>query len=364
MTGKKSWINSLKGLAICGVVMVHSGVLNLSFPLGRLGAGGAYGVYVFFVISAYLAYVSLEHFFCEKKISITNMLCWWQRKFVRLIPVFYLVLLITLLFANGNDYWLGSQEKVSIWNIISHALFLHGLFPHYANSIIGVEWYLGVLAIFYAIVPFIYKHVNSHKKAWVMFAVSFAGCEVINQIAFRILPQNIQDGYIYQSYVEALWIFEQVPSLCLGIVLYYFLKSSKVSRVKVYQLILVILCSCIFILGRAFGILQHSLLINYTLCAVCTMCIVLILNSHKCVVIDNLLWSTLGCYSYPIYLLHCFISSLYDKYINLDVGNVFLNWGIKYLIVIAVSLIVSVLVTRFFDEPIQKLCKNKMDGKK
>lgn len=126
------------------------------------------------------------------------------------------------------------------------------------------------------------------------------------------------------------------------------------------QMIFAIFGCCIFILGRAFGILQHSLLINYTLCAVCTVCIALVLNNCRCVILDNNLWVTLGRYSYPIYLLHCFILKMYDRYNNLNYGNTFFNWFIKYLFVIIVSLIASVLLTRFFDEQIQKWCKYKM----
>lgn len=53
MKEKYQWIDSLKGIAICGVVMIHSGVSNLPFPLGRLGAGGAYGVYIFLCYQLY-----------------------------------------------------------------------------------------------------------------------------------------------------------------------------------------------------------------------------------------------------------------------------------------------------------------------
>lgn len=36
---KIDWIDSLKGIATCGIVMVHGGVDVLPFPLGRLGGG-------------------------------------------------------------------------------------------------------------------------------------------------------------------------------------------------------------------------------------------------------------------------------------------------------------------------------------
>ena len=58
---KMTWIDSLKGIAICGIVMVHSDTLGLPWLLEKIGDAGKCGVQLFFLLSSYLTFVSLEH---------------------------------------------------------------------------------------------------------------------------------------------------------------------------------------------------------------------------------------------------------------------------------------------------------------
>lgn len=340
---KYTWIDSLKGIAICGVIMVHSGVAVLPFPIGRLGCGGAYGVYIFFVLSAFLAYLSFEQVFGSKGLSLKSVFQWWCRRFIRLIPTFYLAILLALLVGK-------TQDEIIFGNVIAHLLFVFGLFPQYINSILSVEWYLGILAIFYILMPICYKYVNSLRKAGCFLGVSFVVCEIINNFALSRMPE----GYVYESFFGTFWLFEQIPSLSLGIVLYYIMKSSKITNMKVYPLIILIGVSGGIVFARPFGILNHSLLVNYTLCSVIAVCLALILNAHRCVVLDNAVWRTLGKYSYPIYLLHCLVLQQYDKYIGLKTGNVFVDWGVKYVIIVVVTLLLAIFITKYWDVPIQR----------
>lgn len=108
------WIDALKGIAICGVIMVHSGISVLPFPISRLGAGGAYGVYIFLVLSAYLSFVSLQHFFTNVEFSWIGCKKWLFRKLIRLAPLFYLSILISVIKNFGN---------IEFGNVFSHFVF-------------------------------------------------------------------------------------------------------------------------------------------------------------------------------------------------------------------------------------------------
>ncbi len=353
---KYTWIDSLKGIAICGVIMVHSGVSVLPFPIGRLGCGGAYGVYIFLVLSAFLAYHSLENTFGDENFSVKDLYSWWARKFIRLIPVFYLAVLLALLYQkNDSDGIIG--------NIIAHLLFVFGLFPNYINSILSVEWYLGILAIFYILVPILYRYINSLRRAGCFLGISFIICEIINSLVIK----NVSGGYVYESFFGTFWLFEQIPSLSLGIVLFFLLKLPKISTMKRYPLMILIILSSTIVLSRLFGISQHSLLVNYTFCSVIAVCLALLLNTHRYIVLDNICWRTLGKYSYPIYLLHCLILYVYDRYIFFHTGNVFIDWGVKYIVTVIIALVTAVIITRYWDEPMQEVLVgiyNKVKRKK
>lgn len=227
-----SWVDSLKGIAICGVVMIHSGGAHLLGILGSIGFMGKNGVQLFFVISALLAYISLDRFFYDRKseVKMKTIALWWKKKFVRLVPLWYLSILVCTIYG-GNHYWLGIEGHITVNNILSHVLFVHGFFPHYINSIIGVEWYLGNLVIFFIFVPFIYKYVDSLKKSVALFVGSTFFCNILNYYAVSFLPQT-EDAYIYELYFSTTWIFAQLPVLMLGIVLYFILKKDIWENIK------------------------------------------------------------------------------------------------------------------------------------
>lgn len=53
-------INFYKGIAMLCVIATHAGAGSLPYKLGIIGANGARGVQLFFLISSYLAFVSFE----------------------------------------------------------------------------------------------------------------------------------------------------------------------------------------------------------------------------------------------------------------------------------------------------------------
>lgn len=63
---RTTWIDSLKGIAICGIVMVHNSASSLPGLFGKIENTGKNGVQLFFLLSAYLTFVSLERFFNDK----------------------------------------------------------------------------------------------------------------------------------------------------------------------------------------------------------------------------------------------------------------------------------------------------------
>ena len=63
-----SWIDSLKGIAMCGIILIHSRVGDLpSVIVKSVGNAGKYGVQLFLLLSAYLIYDSLERYFLCKE---------------------------------------------------------------------------------------------------------------------------------------------------------------------------------------------------------------------------------------------------------------------------------------------------------
>lgn len=157
-------LDIVRACATLLVVLYHSWVLtnavSFEIPILQLivSLGGELGVTCFFVLSGYGIYCSLWG--AEKNDSLSFASFMWKRC-KRIIPSYYICLLITMLIGTGSIYL-----SLSNWaNILSHLLFVHNLFPGYAGSINGVLWTIGVTVQFYIIAIPLYKGI----KKWNLF---------------------------------------------------------------------------------------------------------------------------------------------------------------------------------------------------
>lgn len=353
---RQSWIDSLKGMAICGVIMKHAGGAELPSFLGAIGNSGSNGVQLFFLLSAYLSFISFENNIAKNGNYVRSNIIWIIKKFIRLIPLYYLAILIYFVGAGGAKFWLGSEEHIRIGNLLAHITFTHGFFPHYADSIIGVEWYIGVLAILYVMVPCLYKWIDSLEKSIIWFLVSGFVSWGFSLAGGRFFVPKTADAYIYSSYFGTFSFVVQFPIIVLGITMYFLFKSSILDFIKdkkIFSYVLLIFSICM-INGMVLGYNNLLGLSSFTLFGIWFFVLSISQKLHKCVIIDNILFQFLGKYSYPIYLFHYCLIWIYDKYVPTLTGNVVINWGVKYLVIIIVASIIAILLDKYFDKPIEK----------
>lgn len=351
------WIDSLKGLAILGIIMIHSGGAKLPDPLGIVARFGGSGVQLFFVISAFLTFLSLEKVGMCSKCFVTYF-SWFLKKVIVLCPLYYLTLLLSILVTGGNSYWYGSEGGITIWNVISHVTFTWGFVPHYCNSIIGGEWYLGTLIIFWIIAPFLFRIINSFERATVFFFCTTIVCKYINAFADNRIP-DIADAYIYKVYFRDFWIFAQLPILALGICLFFILRIISCIEIKEKRLLSwgLLLFSTVMMWGQMnyrnvlYDISEGALI------AFWFMLLIISQSIYKNCLVNNFIFSILGQHSYIIYLFHGIAIYLFDKYINISTGYSVLDWGIKYFVLIVIMILWASLMDKYIDKPYRKWIK-------
>ena len=355
MEKRRTWIDGMKGIAICGVVMIHSGGSSLPSVWGRIGDIGKNGVQVFLLISSCLVFGSMERAFA-KGMTAKSIRNWLVRKFLKLIPLYYLAILVYGVLTGGSSYWLGAEGHITFFNVLAHVFFVHGFFPHYADSIIGVEWYLGVLAIFYVIAPLLYRIVTNLYRALITWIIGTLSCTWLVYIVGKCIPDVI-DAEIYYSYVSTFSFFSQFSVLLLGIVLFYLMKiidnrsDEKDCVMTSYALLLL---GCVMIGGMALG-LNSILGINEVgLFGLCFLVIAISQCMHSCKIIDNPFFRYLGKYSFPIYLFHYLFIYAYDSKIHFDFGQDIANWLVKYICVLGGTALFAYLISNYFENPITK----------
>lgn len=349
---KLSWVDALKGIAICGIVMIHSGGAKLPSYLGSIGAAGKNGVQLFFLISSFLTFTSYKN--GEQKFKK-----WFFHRIVKLIPLYYISIVVAVLFGGAGEYWLVG-DRITIKNVVVHLLFLHGFFPGYVDSIIGVEWYLGALVIFYMLIPILCKKICTLEKSIVYFIWCSIVCQLIIQICTRV-TQDLSYEYIYDAYFNTFWFIAQFPVMLLGIVFYYIRDlGKKVNNKRIFANTL-FFCFLVMIGGM---IVRENKLLGLSECTLFGICFLVLAFSQSVrstFVIDNKLFRLLGKNSYPIYLFHYFIIKLYERYVPEPFENLVVSWSVKYIVVLAISLFIAIIVSKYIEKPLVTKTNNLFD---
>lgn len=351
MKCETKWINEFKGVAILGVLLVHFGrgeIKNNLFT--SIVASGAKGVQIFFIISTYLIFMSLNK---NQIHGVKSSLSWIWKKTLRLMPLYYLAIIIHLLvLGSENRYWLGSLPCISILNIISHFLFLHGLNPYYFNSIMDVEWYLGVLFLIYLIAPLLHKYIKNLSSSISVFLISLILCNYLPKLEhLKVIP----DDYIWSHYITNYNLFAQFPVILLGIVLYFFLNSpmttNQIGNKKVSYCILIF---SVFVVYRLVNGSTFYGISQFGLWAIAFAGIIMSQILHPSIIICNKFFEFIGKYSYGIYLFHYL---LIRKLPIIPINNIYLSWIVNYLKILALSLCLSIILNYCIERPLRKLLR-------
>lgn len=350
--------DGLKGIAIVCVTIIHTGGSNLPGIFGLIGDNGKYGVQLFFIISSYFAFVSMEHAFSDRRcINLKSASYWIGKKYLRLFPLYFVALFIQIIMG-GVPYFLGSEHGVSLGNVLSHVFFLHGLFPHYNNSIIGGEWYLGVLWLFYLMTPIVYKYVDSFAKALMVCVGAILICPVLSNVWFGFFP-NTSDEYIYDIFHYSFGPLCQLPVLFMGMVVFFVIKSIEHIEIKNKKLLswIFLLFSFYMLYGQMKNCNSLYSLSYDTLISVWFVLIIMGQSVCPSRIIDNPIFDTLGKYSYGIYLFQWMWLTLYDRYVGCYISK--FDWTIKFFTSLIVLLIISIILTKYIDTPLRQIVMKK-----
>lgn len=366
-----AWVDAIKGIAMLLILMMHTGsdkgadIFSMSADhfFFRLGGNGWIGVVLFFLISGFLLYQSLYTLFCKNNYSVFVIFNWIKRKFIRFIPLFYLALFIGFIW-HAHYIWLKNIGQPSYENLFMHILFLHGFFPNYCANILGVEWYIGVLAIFICIVPFLFKYINSLKKSIIVFIVSIPITYLITTYLNTLKPTTLSP-FVYQNYLNAFGIVENVSTLLLGIVLYHVYHNLPNISIRHKVLVSYILLAISFILLIQNLYTQSTVLLmnTHTVWGIIFSLFIVSQMIHENYFICYPFLKLIGQYSWPIYLFHFFIIHLYRKYQFFDIKYPLLNWFIEFTVIVCTSLLLSMILVKYFDKPLVSYLSKKLTSK-
>ncbi len=197
-------VDALRGLAALAVVLFHYTTRFAElFPVAHAPplwfASGYYGVNLFFIISGFVIFMTLE--------KTARPMDFVVSRFSRLFPAYWVAIFLTF----SITHWLGLPDKlVSIGPAVANMLMVHGLFriPH----VDGVYWTLEVELLFYCGMFLLYRLHGLGRVHLFLYAL------LLLRVAYYVLEN--QWGISLPWTVFRLLILQYVPWFALGISVY------------------------------------------------------------------------------------------------------------------------------------------------
>ena len=282
-------LDSLRGIAVLGVVLVHSywrpeGVLHLPRLVGDIAMSGQRGVALFFLVSAFTLFLSNDNRKDEARPTINFFI----RRFFRLSPMLYVSLCFTYVFYPA---WFGPLR----YGLLA-AFYINGFHPIAITSGAPGGWSVAIEAMFYFCLPLLFARIKTLKTSLIWL---FIGTPLAYE-GSRILSEHFPQ---HAPYFQFFSFTVEYPIFLLGITGYFIWKEVMPSIIGQKQL-------SIMLLGMA-AMFYRSLLpfTNVTLYQSSLVCLLLLLalSLYPWKILVNTVTRFLGRISYSIYLLHGFV---------------------------------------------------------
>ncbi len=338
-----------------GVLSIHS--LGWMLPsIQGVGASllsnGARGVQLLFVVAAYSALLSWDRKASTGGPQTASQ--YWLRRFVRLAPLYYLALAIALaVYGTGPNYWTGGHVPITLANIVSHVLFVSVVNPYWINSILMVEWLLGVLVCFIAVVPLLARWIRTPLQAAVLAVI----CTAVAWAASRYLPaaSPIPEIELWRNYL-GIWPLAQAPAFAMGVLAYRVQQhyGPFLRRRGVRSFMLVV--GLILAAGLASEVIQPKFPVA-TYGIAFSLILLATLGMHG----TGPVTSTLGRFgriSYAVYLCHFMLIPPSIALLGLmGLGSVA---PVVWLTVLLLSTVVGWLLTKYVANPVAALLERRL----
>jgi len=338
-------LEALRGTSAILVIIYHTILLTdlKSSITGSWINNLAIAVPVFFCISGFsLFYGYHDNFFSE-----TSFKKFYIRRFFRLAPLFYLMLIFYVVF------FLFRGVRYDIPTILNNITFTYILIPGKQESIVWSGWSVGIEWLFYFIFPLLLLLSKNKKIYFSMLAISICYSIEVN-ILFKEISYENSPSYLYMN------IFKHFTYFLLGISVYKTLeffdkKTEIIKKIGRYDFVILISLYITIAYSNISSVIKISVFLFVFLS-------VLFSVTGSSFVLNNKLSRLWGKCSYGLYLFNPIIiyilneSGFYQKIAKIFfIGGPFTMSFISIISTIAVTTLLAWLSHDYFEQPFIKL---------
>jgi peptidoglycan/LPS O-acetylase OafA/YrhL len=314
-------IDALRGVAALSVVLFHystrfTEVFGGHPPPTLSFNDGHYGVNLFFIISGFVIFMTLE--------KTSRPMDFVVSRFSRLFPTYWVAVILTY----SVTHFLGLPDKlVSLASGLGNLMMIHNLFqiPH----VDGVYWTLEVELLFYFGMFVLYR----------MRALDQIHFALISLLALRVIYFALEKWFNIELpwTISRLLILKYIPWFSLGISVH--IATSRRDRRARQRSALTAACAILALL------IVDSLFLA-TLAVILSM-VVLLAAIGKARILAHPILVWLGAISYPLYLIHENIGWS----IQLRLHALGIPTDAIILVVVVISLTMASVLTRYVEQP-------------
>jgi len=311
-------IDILRGTAVSTVILYHFYVLlNLSSlnSFTYIHSFGEFGVSLFFIISGYLIYRSIEHNITQRGI-VNGIKSYTIHRLFRILPAYYFNLIFVIFLAYFILHAInGWSFGFIIKQILAHLTFSsYFLYQTSGFEINGAYWTLSIEMLWYIIAPFFFLFFKTNKTLILLSILSLLYLVSIDLglIDWLFHLDNKASNYLNKLYFFSFQLPGQLIYFISGILIYKIRKESlEISNNMRYALgILIILC--FFYFSHQSYFYTSFLVRNFFILSTVSSIFILFYQYHTK---KLTLLSWIGKISYSLYLWHMPLLFLIKKYI-------------------------------------------------
>lgn len=340
---KYQYIDSLRGIAVLLVILVHIHLVldNTTEYFEQDGLllevidNGAYGVQLFFIVSAFT--LMMSHYNRLEEPDRTRN--FFIRRFFRIAPMYYLAIIYFTL-----DKYLQFNltnpdfSAIPVKSLLSNVFFTNALIPEHTNNYVPGGWSVSVEFLFYFTLPFICSKVKSLNSALVLFLLTLLFAVLVDPY----IKANTQFPYFHEYN-----FFVQLPVFPLGVMAYFYLNKEQ-HEIKPLAWIFTVILMLIFCYISMPKNIMFSLVF---------VLLLIIQSKYRFKLFSNKLLASIGKVSFSMYLVHFAVIYLFNRFqfyylIEVsDFGTNLLNFILMYIIVIMLTYIISSITYRLIELP-------------
>jgi peptidoglycan/LPS O-acetylase OafA/YrhL len=337
-------LDALRGIAALVVVLFH---FTMEREQAKLGFElGVTGVDLFFMISGFVIFMSIN--------KVSSTLEFWINRFTRLFPVYWVCVTITFLIKLATPQLTTDLTEVSFIRYLGNLTMFQYYF--FLEDIDGPYWTMLVEMLFYISIAVVFA---AKKMKYILhIGISILLLSLLNELVVEFFIPQARGIY------KVFPLLVHFPLFLAGIIFYKLMHLTQGDKQKVYLYAALALCFITKLLlvnngGVSLGFISFNQYL-FTLC--CYFLLFILFVSNRLGFVVNPVSLYLGKISFPLYLIHHYISirviiPLLLKYTQL---NFWLIAAIALVIVVGLAAAISYFIEFPYDRKLNTYLRSKV----